>query len=288
LDSRGSYNEKGKIHMLNDIMWPVIALGALGLILGLGLAIAAKVFAVKVDPKVEEVRQLLPGANCGGCGFPGCDGFAKALAAGEATPSACVVVSADNLKAIAGVLGVDAGAGAKKVARVLCRGDATNVTPKYNYNGIPDCRAAAALAGGPSACRYGCLGQLTCASACPFGAIHRSENGIAEIDENICTGCGNCVAICPKSSIALVPKDQAVYVRCHAPEKGKAVSVNCKAGCIACGLCVKKCPEQAITMVDNIPVIDYDKCTHCGTCAAACPKGVIAGKPVEKAEAVNG
>jgi electron transport complex protein RnfB len=274
--------------MINDILWPVIALGSLGLVLGLGLGIAAKVFAVKVDPKVEQIRELLPGANCGGCGFPGCDGFAKALAEGAAKPSACVVVSAGNLEAIAGVLGVNAEAGVKKVARVLCRGDSKNVTPKYNYNGIPDCRAAAMLADGPSSCRYGCLGQLTCASACPFGAIHRSENGLAEIDESICTGCGNCVAICPKSSIALVPKDQIVFVRCHAHEKGKAVSENCKAGCIACGLCVKKCPEHAITMVDNIPVIDYDKCTHCGTCAAVCPKGVIAGKPEQKAETVNG
>lgn len=274
--------------MLNDILWPVIALGAMGLILGLGLAIAAKVFAVKTDPKVESVRSFLPGANCGGCGFPGCDGFAKALAAGEAKPSACVVVSADNLKSIADVLGVNAEAGEKKVARVKCRGDAEYCLPKYNYNGIADCRAAAALAGGPTSCRYGCVGLLTCAKACPFDAIHLSDKGIAEIDEEKCTGCATCVAVCPKNSIALVPKAQTVYVRCHAPEKGKAVSVNCKAGCIACGLCVKKCPEQAITMVDNLPVIDYDKCTECGTCVAACPKDVIAGKPAEKAETANG
>lgn len=273
--------------MLNDILIPVLALGALGLVLGLGLGIAAKVFAVKTDPKVEKVRSFLPGANCGGCGFPGCDGFAKALAAGEAKPAACVVMSADNLNAIADVLGVSAEAGQRRVARVLCRGDAENCLPKYRYAGISDCRAAAALAEGPSSCRYGCVGRLTCAGACPFGAIHLSDKGIAEIDEEKCTGCANCIAVCPKNSIALVPREQTTYVRCHAPEKGKAVSVVCKAGCIACGLCTKKCPEGAITLIDNIPVIDYDKCTHCGTCAVVCPRNVIAGKPADNAEAVN-
>jgi electron transport complex protein RnfB len=273
--------------MLNDILWPVIALGALGLVLGLGLGIAAKVFAVKTDPKVEKVREYLPGANCGGCGFPGCDGFAKALAAGEAKPASCVVVSADNLKMIADVLGVNAEAGEKKVARVLCRGDADNCLPKYRYAGIADCRAAAAIAEGPSSCRYGCVGQLTCAKACPFDAIHQSEKGIAEIDESKCTGCASCIAVCPKNSIALVPREQEVFIRCHAPEKGKAVSVNCKAGCIACGLCVKKCPEQAITMVDNLPVIDYAKCTGCGTCVAVCSRNVIAGTPADKSQASN-
>lgn len=270
--------------MFNDIIWPVVALGALGLVLGLGLAIAAKVFAVKTDPTVEKVRELLPGANCGGCGFPGCDGFAKALAAGEAKPAACVVVSADNLKAIGEALGVEAEAGEKKVARVMCSGGSENCVPKYVYTGLHDCRAAAALAGGPQSCRYGCVGLLTCAKSCPFGAIHLNDKGVAEIDEDKCTGCATCVAVCPKNSIAIIPKKQEVYVRCHAPEKGKAITVACKAGCIACGICAKKCPQGAITMVDNLPVIDYDKCTECGVCVAACPRKVIAGTPAAKEE----
>jgi electron transport complex protein RnfB len=197
------------------------------------------------------------------------------------------VLGSDNFKQIAGLLGVDAKEGEKMVARILCRGDSLNCLKKYNYCGISDCRAATNLAGGPSSCRYGCVGLLTCAQECPFGAIHLSENGIAEIDEDICTGCGKCVAICPKHSIALVPKTQTVYVRCHAPQKGKTVSAVCKAGCIACGICVKKCPEGAITMLDNVPVIDYDKCTGCGTCVAVCPKKVLAGKSAEKAKAVS-
>lgn len=273
--------------ILNDILWPVIALGALGLVLGLGLGIAAKVFAVKTDPTVEKVRGLLPGANCGGCGFPGCDGFAKALAAGEAKPAACVVVSADNLKAIGEALGVQAVAGSKKVARVLCQGNSENCAPKYYYMGVSDCRAAAALAGGPRSCRFGCVGLLTCARACQFGAIHLNDKGIAEIDESKCTGCAVCVAACPKNVIKVMNKDNDVYVRCRTVDKGKTVTVACKAGCIACGICVKKCPEGAITLVDNLPVIDYDKCTECGTCVAACPRKVIAGEPSVKAEAAD-
>lgn len=270
--------------MLNDILIPVIALGALGLILGLGLGIAAKVFAVKSDPNVEKLRDLLPGANCGGCGFPGCDGFAKALAAGEAKPASCAVVSADNLKAIADVLGVKAEEGTKKVARVLCQGGSESCVSKYRYMGISDCRAAAALAGGPMSCRFGCVGLLTCARACPFGAIHLNDKGIAEIDESKCTGCAVCVAACPKNVIKVMDKDNDVFVRCRTVEKGKSVTLACKAGCIACGICAKKCPEGAIAMVDNLPVIDYDKCTSCGTCVAVCPKKIIAGKPAEKSD----
>ncbi len=270
--------------MLNDILWPAIALGGLGLLLGLGLAVASKVFAVKTDPNVEKVRDLLPGANCGGCGFPGCEGFAKAVAAGEIKPAACVALSADGLKAIAEALGVEAEEGEKNVARVLCSGGSENCVPKYVYTGLHDCRAAAALAGGPQSCKYGCVGLLTCAKACPFGAIHLGKSGVAEIDEDICTGCGICAEACPKKSIVVMPKDQQVFVRCHAPEKGKAVTVACKAGCIACGICAKKCPEGAITMVGNLPVIDHDKCTGCGVCVAACPKKVIAGTPAVKEE----
>jgi electron transport complex protein RnfB len=290
--------------MINDIIWPVAALGGLGLLLGLGLAIASKFLSVKSDPRIDTIRALLPGANCGGCGYPGCDGFAKALVEGTGSLSQCSVLDADNFKQIAGLLGVDTKEGEKMVARILCRGGTENCLKKYKYFGISDCRAASTLAGGPSSCSYGCVGLLTCAKECPFDAIHLSENGIAEIDEDKCTGCGKCVAVCPKHSIALVPKAQAVYVRCHAPEKGKSISSVCKAGCIGCNLCVKKCPEGAITMLDNIPVIDYNKCTHCGTCVAVCPKGVIAGpvnedalppakkkalagKPAEKVKAVS-
>lgn len=261
--------------MLNEIIWPVAALGGLGLVMGLGLAIASKIFAVQVDPNIEKIRDLLPGANCGGCGFPGCDGFAKAVAEGEVNVSKCVALPSENLDAISELLGVSAQAEEKKVARVLCRGDSENCISRYKYSGISDCRAAAMLAGGPSSCRFGCVGLLTCAKSCPFGAITLSDKGIATIDEDKCTGCGTCVDACPKNGIVLMPKKNDVYVCCRTTDKGKAVTLACKAGCIGCSLCAKKCPEGAITMQDNLPVIDYNKCTGCGTCADVCPKDVI-------------
>jgi len=262
--------------MLNEIIWPVAALGGLGLLLGLGLAIASKVFAVQTDENIEKVRELLPGANCGGCGFPGCDGLAKALCAGEANVSQCSALSCENLNAIAALLGMDAAPAEKMVARVLCRGDSENCVSQYTYSGISDCRAAAMVAGGPKSCAFGCVGLLTCAKVCPFGAIYLSDKGIAAVDESICTGCGQCVKACPKNVIKVMPQSRSVFVTCRTTEKGKAVTANCKAGCIACGLCAKKCPEGAIEIKDNLPVIDYEKCTGCGTCAEVCPKGSIA------------
>lgn len=274
--------------MLNAILWPLIALGGLGLVLGLGLAIASKVFDVKSDPNVEKVRELLPGANCGGCGFPGCDGFARAVAEGKADASKCVAISKGNLAAVGAVLGVEVKEGERVVARVICRGDSENCVSKYKYLGISDCRAAAALAGGPSACPYGCVGLLTCGRVCPFDAIYLSDKGIATVDEEKCTGCGVCIAACPKHGITLMPKERSVYVTCRTTRKGKAVTEVCKAGCIACGLCTKKCPEGAIVLKDNLPVIDYEKCMGCGTCAAVCPKGVIYAPNTAEIKAAQG
>ena len=274
--------------MLDAILWPLIVLGGMGLVLGLGLAIASKIFEVKTDPNVEKIRELLPGANCGGCGFPGCDGFAKAVADGSADASKCVAISCDNLAAVGAVLGIEVKEGEKMVARVICRGDSENCVSKYKYSGISDCRAAAALAGGPSACQFGCVGLMTCGRVCPFDAIYLSDKGIAMVDEDKCTGCGVCVQTCPKHGIVIMPKEQSVYITCRTTNKGKAVTEVCKAGCIACGLCAKKCPENAITMVDNLPVIDYGKCTGCGTCAGVCPKSAIAVSHEHKPEVCAG
>ena len=261
--------------MLNEIIWPVAALGGLGLLLGLGLAVASKLLAVKTDPNIEKIRELLPGANCGGCGYPGCDGFAKALAAGECDVSQCSPLSCDNLSAIATILGVDAKPSEKMVARVLCKGDSENCMTQYKYSGISDCRAASMLAGGPSGCPYGCVGLLTCAHVCPFDAIYLNEKGLAAINEDKCTGCGKCAEACPKNGIVIMPQSRNVYVSCRTNQKGKAVASVCKAGCIGCSLCAKKCPENAITIQDNLPVIDYDKCSGCGICADICPKNTI-------------
>ena len=261
--------------MFNEIIWPVAALGGLGLVLGLGLAVASKFLAVETDPRIDTIRTLLPGANCGGCGYPGCDGFAAALADGKANVAQCSALPHDNLVQIASLLGMEAKEGEKLVARVLCQGDSENCRTKYKYSGISDCRAAAAIAGGPSSCAFGCVGLLSCAKVCPFDAIYLNDKGIAAIDEDKCTGCGKCAEACPKNGIVIMPKNNSVYVSCRTTNKGKTVATVCKAGCIACGLCAKKCPENAITMVDNLPVIDYDKCIGCGACAVVCPKDVI-------------
>lgn len=262
--------------MLNEILWAVAALGGIGLVLGIGLAIASKLLSIEKESEVEAIRELLPGANCGGCGFPGCDNFAKALYEGSVELTKCSALSCDSLNALAVLLGVEASPTEKILARVLCHGDSEHCIPQYKYTGIYDCRAAAILAGGPSACTFGCVGLLTCAKACAFGAISMNHKGLASIDETLCTGCGRCAEICPKNVIALIPQKHSVYVACRTTEKGMAVAKICKAGCFACGLCSKKCPEAAIEMTNNLPVIDYDKCTGCGVCASVCPKGSIA------------
>ena len=274
--------------MIGEIILPFAALGGLGLVLGLGLAVASKLLAVKVDPNIEKVRDLLPGANCGGCGYPGCDGFAKSVVEGEAEVGKCTVLSDDNLNAIADLLGVEASIGKRRVARVLCRGDEENCGHKFEYFGVSDCRAAAMLAGGPASCRFACVGLLTCAKACPFDAIYLNEHGIAAVHEDRCTGCGRCAEACPKDAIQVMDEDNIVYINCRNTDKGKAVMSVCKAGCIGCGLCAKKCPHGALTMVDNLPVFDYDKCRNCGVCAVVCPKGSIAMKePITEAAVID-
>ena len=264
--------------MFNEIILPVAALGGLGLILGLGLAVASKLLAVKIDPNIEKIRDLLPGANCGGCGYLGCDGFAKSLTEGGCEVGACTVLSEDSLNEIATLLGVEAKAGERRVARVLCRGDEENCASKFEYFGVSDCRAAAMLAGGPASCRFACVGLMTCAKVCPFDAIYLNERGIAEVNEAKCTGCGRCVEACPKDAIEVMNETNRAYINCRNTDKGKAVTSVCKAGCFGCTLCAKKCPYDALTMVNNLPVYDYDKCTDCGVCAVVCPKGSIALK----------
>ena len=257
------------------IIWSLTVIGGLGILFGVGLGIASKKLAVEVDERVAEIRELLPGANCGGCGYPGCDGFADALVKGDAQPSGCSACSKDNLERIGEVLGVKVEASAKKVARVLCQGDCNACKDKAEYDGVQDCKAAALVAGGFKQCKVGCLGLGTCAKVCPFDAIKIGPGGIATIDEEACTGCGNCAEACPMHGIVIMEQEKPVYVACRNHDFGKAVMNVCTAGCIGCKLCEKVCPEEAITMVDNLPVIDYEKCVGCGLCATKCKPGCI-------------
>lgn len=249
--------------------------GGTGLLIGLFLGFAGKKFAVEVDEKEVAVREALPGNNCGGCGYAGCDGLAKAIVAGEAPANACPVGGEPVGKIIADIMGETVTAGRKMVAFVHCSGDCEKTTNNYEYDGVHDCGMMQFVpSGGPKSCHDGCTGYGSCAKACPFDAI-RIVNGVAKVDRDVCKACKKCIAACPKHLISLVPYDAASHIACATREKGKVVMNACKVGCITCRKCEKNCPEQAIAIENNNPVIDYGKCTNCGKCKEDCPRGCI-------------
>lgn len=254
-----------------------LTLGAMGLIFGALLAFAAKKFAVEVDPRVVEVREAVPGANCGACGFPGCDGFSSAVVRGEAPVNGCPVGGAVTATKIAQIMGLDAGNSIKKVAKVKCEGHEENCQNRFDYSGFDSCVAAHMLNGGPKSCLFGCIGLGSCVQVCPFDAIHINSKGIAEVDKEKCTACNKCIAICPKDVISLVPYGQLTIVECNNKEKGPQVKKNCQVACIACGICEKNCPHDAIHVKNNLAEIDYDKCTNCMICVEKCPTKAISG-----------
>lgn len=238
----------------------VIALAALALLASFGLAMAARLFAVEIDPRVEAIEEALPGANCGACGLPGCAELAKRIAEGKAEIDACPVGGEGVAHSIAEIMGsVFEGGGARSVALVLCGGDDSAAAQRFYYNGVYDCNSAALLFGGDKACSYGCLGLGTCAGVCPFGAIEMLPGGLAVVDPETCTGCTKCVTACPKGIIKMVPYDRKVHILCSSHDKGGKVRKACKVGCIACQKCAKEAPEGAITMEENLAVVDYAK-----------------------------
>jgi len=259
---------------MTDIIYPVLVLGGLGISFGVVLSIASKFFAVPIDPLVEELHNVLPGANCGACGFPGCGGLATALAAGNAPTNACPIGGQAVADKVADILGLNTTSVDKNVAVVLCQGDCDKAKDKYIYEGIQDCRISTTLSDGQKACSYGCLGCGTCYNVCPFDAIEMI-NGIAVIDREKCTACKKCIAVCPKKIIELVPYDNHAIVKCMSEDPGKVVRNNCSIGCIGCKICVKNCPEDAFTFENNLAKIIYDKCTNCMTCVEKCPTKCI-------------
>lgn len=260
---------------MTGVLLATIIVGAVGLVLGLFLCFFSEKFAVPVDEKEVAVRNELPGNNCGGCGYAGCDGLAAAIAKGEAEVTACPVGGDGVAAAIAQIMGVDADGGTRQVAYVKCAGDCNVAKESYQYSGPQDCVLAASAPGaGNKACAYGCLGFGSCVKACPFDAIHIVD-GIAKVDREACKACGKCVAICPKNIIEMIPDTSKWMVDCSSKDKGKDVMQACSVGCIGCGLCVKECPFDAITVENNLAHIDQDKCKGCGLCAKKCPKKII-------------
>ncbi|HAT03143.1 MAG TPA: ferredoxin [Oribacterium sp.] len=267
-----------------------ILVGATGLILGMFLGVASEKFKVEVDEKEALVRAALPGNNCGGCGYPGCDGCAKAIAAGEAPVNQCPVGGAPVAAKIAEIMGASAGddGADKKVAFVRCQGSCDKAKQAYKYTGIADCSDLAVV---PNAsekeCPYSCCGYGSCVKACKFDAIH-IVNGVAVVDKEKCVACGACIKACPKHIIDFVPYKKKHIVACQSHLKGKTVKDACSIGCIACGLCEKNCPFDAIHVIDDLATMN-ENCKDCGICAQKCPTGAITGKrpvapkaPVEK------
>lgn len=266
---------------MNTIIYAVLVLGIMGLLFGLLLGFASKVFAVEVDERLPKVQECLPGANCGGCGYPGCGGLAAAIVEGKAPVNGCPVGGAAVAEKIAVIMGVEAGSGEKQVAHVHCNGTCTNAQDKAKYEGLQECAAALRVAGGPKACSFACIGLGSCERACPFGAI-KVEDGVAKVDSDKCTACKKCIATCPQHIIDLVPAKNQVHVNCSSKAKGPEVMKVCTVGCIGCKMCERTCKFDAIHVVDGVAVIDYTKCKNCKMCAKACPRGTI--EPVPTAE----
>ncbi len=268
---------------MQTYIYSLLSMGGIAAILATGLGIASRAFHVERDERIDKVEEILPGANCGACGYAGCSSFAEAVVNGKAAVNGCPVGGEKVAAQIGDILGQEASSSEKKIARVLCRGGLKETKKRSEYRGIQTCKAVEAVNGGTKTCQYGCLGYGDCVQACPFDAIKISDNGLPEIDPDKCTGCGNCVKACPKGIIGLFPVSCESYINCSSHDAGKTVRKICEVGCIGCGLCVKTCPVDAISLEDNLAVIDYEKCINCGLCAEKCPTGTIefSGKRVK-------
>lgn len=264
--------------MMSVVLLPMLIIGAIGLLFGIGLAYASKKFEVEVDPRIEQIAAVLPGANCGGCGMPGCGGYADAIVTEGAPINKCAPGGPDCATKIAEIMGLSVGSMEKKVALIHCSsGGTATMRKRYLYTGTVTCKAAVGIADGPNLCRWGCVGMNDCFVACKFDAITVDENNQRHIDPDKCTACGACVQVCPRSLIELVPASKDVHIVCSSKDKGPEAKQSCGAEkpCIGCGICAKNCPVQAITVENNLARIDYEKCISCGLCAEKCPTKAI-------------
>lgn len=263
---------------MNEILTAVIPVVIIGLICAAVLVTASKIMAVKENEKIPKIRECLPGANCGACGFAGCDGYAKALAETEGTPTNLCVPGGDSVsRKISELLGVEFEDVIEKVAVVHCSGDCRFTQDRVEYSGIESCAAAKLIFSSKGECSYGCMGLGDCAKACPNNAVC-IESGIARINTKQCVGCGLCVKACPNTVISLMDDVERAVVACNNKDKGAQTRKACKSGCIGCKKCEKVCPSGAIKVVNNLAQIDYSKCPDCedfGICARECTTGCI-------------
>ncbi|MBQ8836214.1 MAG: RnfABCDGE type electron transport complex subunit B [Clostridia bacterium] len=260
--------------MITDILTALLVVAVVGFIASVILVLASHFFAVKTDERVTKIRECLPGANCGACGYAGCDAYAKALVEEQGVKTTLCVPGAqavvEQISEILGVAVAESEVKEKSVAVVHCNGTCDAAPKKAIYDGMNSCRAASVLYGGANACNYGCVGCGDCADVCPADAICVVD-GVARVDSRLCIGCGKCAKTCPKHIISLVPIGSKQVVLCNNKEKGAVARKNCKNACIACKKCELNCHAQAISVKDNLAAIDYEKCTNCGKCVEVCP-----------------
>lgn len=272
----GGVEGKEKVDIIPLVKWTLVFLAGLGAVFGISIAFAAKRFAVQIDPRVEQVKDVLAHAHCGACGYAGCEQYAEAVVKNpDVSPNLCVPAGAKGAEAVAQITGKKAEIKEPIFSRIMCQGGWSKSTKRFKYEGVHDCRAAVLAGGGDKSCIYGCLGYGTCARVCPFDAITMSEDNLPVVDIVKCTGCRKCESACPKKVIEVLPASKAVLVSCHSKDKGGDTRKNCEVGCIACGKCVKICPFDAPKIGNNLSRIDIDRCRVCGLCAGVCPTKAI-------------
>ena len=259
---------------MEAILFSVVSVTVIGIICAILLAFASNVMAVKEDERFPAVRACLPGANCGACGYAGCDGYARALLEGDVKTNLCVPGADSTAKSLSEILGVACEDVTEKVSFLQCSGDCSATSSKMDYHGIESCTAAKLLFGGSGKCSFGCLGFGDCVKSCPYGALS-IQNGIAHVDTKRCVGCGLCTTVCPNHLLVTLPDVVKVHVSCSNTDKGAVTRKACTNGCIACRKCEKECPVGAIKVENNLARIDYDLCTGCGHCAEICVAGCI-------------
>ncbi|UCF30349.1 MAG: RnfABCDGE type electron transport complex subunit B [bacterium] len=271
----------------------IVSLTGLGFVAAFGLGLASKKFHVEVDPRLEKIEEMLPGLNCGGCGYPGCSGFAEGLLAGEVEVTSCAPAGEEVVAQLADFLGLEVSGVVRKIAVLKCGGGVDKAVIEALYEGVEDCRAAVLLGGGGKSCRYSCVGYSTCEKVCPFEAITMGADGLPVVDPDLCTACNKCVVACPRDVLVLEPVDHQVIIRCSSPDPAGKIKKVCSVGCTGCGICEKVCPVDAALLDGSLASIDPERCVECGICAAKCPAdtitdGLLPRKTVVISEACNG